>query len=231
MMNDGIYEIALLGDYNSYEDISTIAKLYKFLDAGTSDSGYTIATTFSQIKGLLVVAAFLSALFPPLAGILGVIAINMFIIKLKFLVQNWRAVLAGLFIYIYPFYVNRIYNKNLYSYYNSSNKFGYVISGILLFQLVMKFLYYYGYSSKAALTILGMLPLMIIIFLLSSVIAEIQGSVQGFENYNSYPPNNPNINSVKGHYRQTPSGGVIYVHPHIRTNTDGIESNNISYKK
>ena len=34
-----------------------------------------------------------------------------------------------------------------------------------------------------------------------------------------------------GHYRSTPSGGVTYVDPHIRTNPNSIVSDNISHNR
>lgn len=42
---------------------------------------------------------------------------------------------------------------------------------------------------------------------------------------------NDNIHQVRGHYRSTPSGGVTYVDPHIRTNPNAIVSDNISHNR
>ena len=233
----------------AFSIISILSMGKTFWGAGIALFLFLIVTTYSQLEQLIIVAivaTVISVLFPPIAGILAIISIIMFISKLKVLLDNWRAVLAGLFLYLYPFYIHQYYNvkllhsKSFFLYHNkmhyptdSPNKIMYIVISIVLFQAVMTFLYYFGYSSSGALSIMRMLPFMILIFLIPSVISDLHNTMNSFNDYNSYSYNttNPNTHFVKGHYRNTPSGDITYVGPHIQTNPDGIETNNISYKK
>lgn len=186
---------------------------------------FLVITTFSQLKALIAVAIIVSAIsavFPALAGILAVAAIIALIIKFRFLIQNWMAVLAGLIIYSYPIY---IMYKDDYFYISETQHL--IFCGIL-FQVIMSLLYLRGYSSSGALSIMGMLPLMLIIFLVPYAISDLQNAAYCY-NESCYSPN-PGTHAVSGHWRSTPSGGETYVDPYIRTNPDGITSNNISHR-
>ncbi len=131
-----------------------------------------------------------------------------------------------------------------------------LFSGLIL-HIILKWLYRNEYSAKSALSIMGSSPLIILLMIIPFIINAVGDLIDdvlhaggsmaddfvsfrdGYNNdhgtnFNTQDLNgdgiNDNIHSVKGHYRSTPSGGVTYVDPYIRTDPNSIVSDNISYK-
>lgn len=83
-------------------------------------------------------------------------------------------------------------------------------------------------------------PMYLLLFLLPIIIRELK-EIDAFSNdsfddyqqevYQRYEEQDePGIHGVKGHIRKNADGSTSYVRPHIRTNPDGVESNNLSSK-
>ena len=74
-----------------------------------------------------------------------------------------------------------------------------------------------------------MLPLLFMSILIPAIISELSTLVSTVE-YNNYINANPGIHNVRAYTRVNSGGQIEHVRSHIRTNPDGIEVNNLSYK-
>ena len=117
------------------------------------------------------------------------------------------------------------------------------ISGIML-HFILRWLYKSEYSAKSALSTMGSAPLIILLIVLPFIINAVGDIIDDIMSAGGSMADdfghtidlngdgiNDNIHDVKGHFRNTPSGGVTYVDPHIRTNPNSIITDNISYHK
>lgn len=129
--------------------------------------------------------------------------------------------------------------------------------GGLILHITLNWLYKNEYSSKSALATMGSAPLIILLLIIPFIINAVGNFIDDIinaggmaddfisfkdgYNHESYTQFetidldgdgiNDNIHQVRGHYRSTPSGGVTYVDPHIRTNPNAIVSDNISHNR
>jgi hypothetical protein len=191
-----------------------------------------------------IITSIVTAIFPPL-GI--VLTILFFIFRIGYIIQNWRGILAGILVYAYPFVLGLSIADSYYRYNPRVVLVTSLIAGIA-FHFLLLWLYRNKYSTKNALGAMGSAPLLILMLILPFVADEI-GDIIDFDDfeqyesthhtvdpdYNAIDPEfetadsvNPDTHSVEGHWRQTSSGEYTYVEPHVRTDPDGIESNNLS---
>lgn len=184
-----------------------------------------------------IITSILTAIFPPL-GI--VLTISFFIFRIGYIIENWRAILAGILVYAYPFglslFISDFYYISLRVALSTA-----IIVGVG-FHFLLIWLYRNKYSTKNALGAMGSAPILILMLILPFVADEI-GDVIDFDDFEQFEAShgsvdhvdttidtvNPDIHTVEGHWRENPSGDYTYVEPHVRTDPDGIESNNISY--
>lgn len=209
---------------------------------------FFVVTAISHVFNILVFAAItalITYLFPPVGAVLSVI---FFISKISYIFENWRALLAGIIFYIYPFFLVSI-NSNLY--YPSLEYILFItIFTTVIFNFLLVWLYHNKYSTKNALETMGAAPVFVFMLILPFVADEI-GAFLDFDEFEEYKADfsdynydqfetdavdfdteavdqNPGLHDVEGHWRETASGEYTYVEPHVRTNPDGIESNNLS---
>lgn len=120
----------------------------------------------------------------------------------------------------------------------------------LILHITLNWLYRNEYSAKSALSTMGSAPLIILLIIIPFIINAVGDLIDDVvsadssigddfvsfrDSYDTIDLDgdgiNDNIHNVKGHYRSTPSGGLTYVDPHMRTNPNSIVSDNISYHK
>ena len=126
-----------------------------------------------------------------------------------------------------------------------------------MLHITLNWLYKNEYSSKSALATMGSAPLIILLLIIPFIINAVGNLIDDIVNAGGMADDfvsfrdgynhdyytevdtidldgdgiNDNIHQVRGHYRSTPSGGVTYVDPHIRTNPNAIVSDNISHNR
>ncbi len=227
----------------------------------------TALTKMGNILSYMIFSVIVTTVASLINPILGFIAsLIFFFLKISSLVKNWKAILAGVFIYLLPTLIVEEFSYYLYYLIPTHNilyNFNvshsiiiliqlFIIGGFagLILHLTLNWLYRNEYSTKSALSTMGSAPLIILLLIIPFIINAIGdliddivsgGSSMG-DDFVSFRDNydtidldgdgiNDNIHNVKGHYRSTPSGGLTYVDPHIRTNPNSIISDNISYHK
>lgn len=204
----------------------------------------------------IVVTTIASLISPVLGFIMSVI---FFIMKISNFIKNWKAIFSGIFVYIFPclliygnirYYIISPLNNILYYsdldyrfilYFNVA--FIGAISGIML-HFILRWLYKSEYSAKSALSTMGSAPLIILLIVLPFIINAVGDIIDDImstggsmsDNFSDTTDLNgdginDNIHDVKGHFRSTPSGGITYVEPHIRTNPNSTITDNISYHR
>jgi len=201
----------------------------------------TIYIAIKRMPGMLVMAAFVSLvtlIFPPLAGLL---AIVFFFMKISYIIKHFRPMLLGLSSIVYLIYSSFQTYDLFYYYYGGYDLFlllGRVLFSAGLFHIILYYLYRHEYSTQEAVSIMAAVPLFLIMLVLPFVIRQIEGMINDYNSvqyyhyqqaqYQQSDQYQPGIHSVRGHYRENSDGSASYVRPHIRTNPDGIESNNLS---
>lgn len=228
---------------------------------------FFIITALLKMNGILcsmlfsIIVTSIASFINPILGV--IISLIFLLMKISNFINNWRALLAGVLIYLFPTWlVNQlghyvIYGTPIHKLLSSLN-LSYqmrdliilIIIGVLggfILHLTLNWLYTNGYSSKSALATMGAAPLIILLMILpfiinaiGDIIDDVVGSIgDDFISFNDEVDSidldgdgiNDAVHHVRGHYRNTPSGGVTYVDPHIRTNPNSIISDNISYHK
>jgi hypothetical protein len=193
----------------------------------------------SIIKYFLIsflITSLLTFIFPPLGVVCAVICI---LLKIGYLIENWRALLAGLIIYIYPILLSLINSKD-FSYENYTGSIIIALISGLGFHLLLTWLYNNKFSTESALGTMGASPLiiflMILPFILHAIIHDFQSTFHGGHDFNSFETNYHHVNPhhVDGYERSNGTHVSGYwrggTDGYSQTNPDGIESNNLSYK-
>jgi len=190
----------------------------------------SIGAAIIRIPSILVMMAIVSIvslIFPPLAGILSFVFL---LFKIKYIIQHFVPLMFGFLLTIYLVVV---------SYSLSPNIFLFLFSVIGL-NGTLRYLYRQEYSSSSAISIMCSAPMYLLLLILPIIIRELNEmdlfSEETFEDYEyevyqQYEEvEEPGIHSVKGHIRENADGSTSYVRPHVRTNPDGVEHNNLSSK-
>lgn len=227
----------------------------------------TALTKMGDILSYMIFSLVITTIASLINPILGFIASAIFFfMKISNIIKNWKAILAGVFIYLLPtlivgemgyylYYLipihNVLYNLNVsYSIIQFIQLF--IIGGFagLILHITLNWLYRNEYSAKSALSTMGSAPLIILLIIIPFIINAVGDLIDDVvsadssigddfvsfrDSYDTIDLDgdgiNDNIHNVKGHYRSTPSGGLTYVDPHMRTNPNSIVSDNISYHK
>lgn len=202
---------------------------------------FFLVTSFRLLKSMLfwmLILGVLSLVFPPLAPIIFVVMIIFFIMRIGFVIKNWRPFTYGIVFYG----LMSLLVLDTYQYYD----WGYSFLAEILYEPISAFDTYYtmeivqfisgviiavlstfilramlincynnGYESYVALGVMGSAPLIIISFLLPFLKIHIGDPVVS----DTYMPDS-----------KTPAPSTsTYVDPYIRTAPDGILQNNYSY--
>jgi hypothetical protein len=217
---------------------------------------FFLITSFRLLRTMLfymLILGGISAIFPPLAPIILIVMIVLFIMRIGYVFRNWRPFVGGLLVYGAAGVIlgRTIDNPYLLLSYNPS--LGgliepLIVSSMAYFGLkaILLWLYRYGYSSFAALGIMGSVPLIIISFILPFLKMHIGGDFYmpeaSFADGHTAPSGEPVTSDV---YVRAANGDVAHystetgtvngtqlqqVQGHLRTAPDGDPTNNLSYK-
>lgn len=144
--------------------------------------GMFLYYTWQRIFTVLVTAAVVSALvamIPILAPVAFLLMVVIFFLRIGYIIDNWRAVLAGFYMYgvaiLFLWYTASLKeDPSPFSFMASV-----IVAGIVtaIFHAIMICLYRNGYTLKRAMPIMGVAPLLIILLLLPFVHAFDGGDV------------------------------------------------------
>ena len=143
--------------------------------------------TWRRILTILITAVIAFALisfFPFLAPVAFIIMLVIFFARLSYIIDNWRAVLAGFYMYGMAaffglhWYMDLPYRFFLRYFFSISPVYAAAIAFMVTlgFHLIMLWLYHNHYSLKRAMPIMGVAPLLIILLLMPFVKA-----IDGFD--------------------------------------------------
>lgn len=130
-------------------------------------AAFLLITSFHMIWKMLIFIALISivlAVLPFLAPLAVIVMIVLFIMRINYVIENWRPVAMGLVFYgsSIPLFAS------FQTYYLHAYGHPFIISivGALLLHIVLSWLLSHGYSTKTALGIMGSVPIVILAFIL-----------------------------------------------------------------
>ena len=232
--------------------ILLITWLYVFINMVTLD--YQIASivgvvilfitfTWRRIMYIVITAAvtmLLISIFPFLAPIAFIIMVVIFFLRLKYIAANWRAVLAGFYMYGVGFYFAVLRSTTV-------EMIPALLTGFVAaagFHLILTWLYTHQYTLERALPIMGVAPLLIILICLPFIkafggfdaiadaadtavdTAHHGGDIHGGSDAGTPAPG---THYTHDYYRTGADGTMHHVRGYEATNPDGIVTNNYSY--
>ena len=237
-------------DRAAHLTILLITWLYVFINMVTLD--YQIASivgvvilfitfTWRRIMYIVITAAvtmLLISIFPFLAPIAFIIMVVIFFLRLKYIAANWRAVLAGFYMYGVGFYFAVLRSTTV-------EMIPALLTGFVAaagFHLILTWLYTHQYTLERALPIMGVAPLLIILICLPFIkafggfvadaadtavdTAHHGGDIHGGSD--AVTPA-PGTHYTHDYYRTGADGTMHHVRGYEATNPDGIVTNNYSY--
>lgn len=217
-----------------------------------------LAFTWRKICTIVIIATITVGLIkalPFLAPIAFIIMVVIFFMRIKYILSNLPAVIAGFYMYgIAYYFVTRPHAAHL-----PLALFTAVLA-TLVFHVLLKWLYACDYTLEQALPIMGVVPLLIILLFLPFIKAfdifdvgahtsndaidvvdthgnvhhgghtatEVSGHHYG-EHINT-EATTPGHHHTQGYTRMGPDGTPHYVRGYVATNPDGIVENNYSYR-
>lgn len=195
-------------------------------------SFFFLITSFQLLKSMIfwmLIIGGISALIPVLAPIIFIVMIILFLMRIGFVIENWKPFVSG--IIFYGFMAILIYRSflyydgygwdilYLYYYFPFASFFEGLIMSLISFlslRIILKKLYSNGYECYQALGIMGSAPLIIISFLLPFLKLHIGGDF--FVGETTVTEATPSYTNE-----------VTTVQEHVRTMPDGDVRNNLSY--
>lgn len=216
---------------------------------------FFLITSWPFLKMMILITAVLSLLvflFPVLAPFMLLLMVIFFLLRIRFVVHNWRPLLMGLLVYGIGLSLPR-WDWIVWLFSDSFERpvaASLILAGILavLLHRGLCWLYGKGYSAQSALGLMGSVPLFIIAFLLPFLkIAGMEGAFGEPAVFHDAPgdavPHSPidpmprpvpqglpdtvaPLHYVEPHVRMTGSGPVS-VAGHFQTNPDGLLINNL----
>lgn len=213
---------------------------------------FIIFCTYQQLAIGIAISIFIGIIvgvFPFLGFLIPILILLGIISKLTFVWENKYAMYLGITVVLAPSQLIQLILGDIYRILAipvnyifeivAKFEFIYTISDItsipieyvyygILFNIMMISLYFMKYSVDGALTAICMLPLLFMSILVPAIISEISTLVSTAQ-YNNYVETNPGMHNVREYTRINSSGDIEHVKSHIRTNPDGIETNNLSY--
>ncbi len=164
--------------------------------------GLFIFYTWKRILTILITAVIAFALisfFPFLAPVAFVIMLLIFFARLGYIIENWRAVLAGFYMYGMAalfglhWYVDIPYHYFHRYFFSINPVYAAAIAFMVTlgFHLIMLWLYHNHYTLKRAMPIMGVAPLLIILLLMPFVKA-----LDGFDSADTVDTTNAPMDSA-----------------------------------
>ncbi|WP_338780238.1 hypothetical protein [Metabacillus sp. FJAT-52054] len=209
---------------------------------------FFLVTSFKMLKTMLfymLILGVISAIFPPLAPIILIVMIVLFFMRIGYVIKNWRPFTAGLILYGSAAFVLVRTASNpdvlLSQYFSFGGLWEAGIVSVISYFLIrtlLNWLYQYGYSSYAALGIMGSVPLIVISFILPFLKMHVGGDVYmpeaSFTDGHKTPSGEPYMAEGKLVAATEPAvyngTKLQHVEAHVRTAPDGNPYNNLSYE-
>lgn len=125
---------------------------------------FFLVTSFQVLKMIVVLAVMiggLCVLFPFLAPVAFILAVVFFVMRIRFIIRNIYAILAGAYVYglLAAFGASHI---GLLGY----AAYALAAAAVLVLHVILKWLYRMGYTTKQAFGIMGLMPLLVVAFVL-----------------------------------------------------------------
>ena len=125
---------------------------------------FFLVTSFQVLKMIVVLAVIiggLCVLFPFLAPVAFILAVVFFVMRIRFIIRNIYAILAGAYVYgvLAAFGASHI---GLLGY----TTYALAAAAVLVLHVILKQLYRMGYTTTQAFGIMGLVPLLVIAFVL-----------------------------------------------------------------
>lgn len=125
---------------------------------------FFLVTSFQVLKMIVVLAVIiggLCVLFPFLAPVAFILAVVFFVMRIRFIIRNIYAILAGAYVYglLAAFGASHI---GLFGY----AAYALAAAAVLVLHVILKWLYRMGYTTKQAFGIMGLVPLLVVAFVL-----------------------------------------------------------------
>ena len=125
---------------------------------------FFLLTSFQVLKMIVVLAVIiggLCVLFPFLAPVAFILAVVFFVLRIRFIIRNIYAILAGAYMYglLAAFGASHI---GLLGY----AAYALAAAAVLVLHVILKWLYRMGYTTKQAFGIMGLVPLLVVAFVL-----------------------------------------------------------------
>lgn len=202
---------------------------------------FFLVTSFRVLKMIVVLAVMiggLCVLFPFLAPVAFILAVVFFVLRIRFIIRNIYAILAGAYVYgvLAAFGLSHI---GLLGY----TAYALAAVAVLVLHVILKQLYRMGYTTTQAFGIMGLVPLLVIAFVLPFLkIPVVHESIAVHPgagiSYDAFHGAHINHSSYINPYADEPTVTVrpyikedgTFVEGHVRTAPDEVESNNLSYR-
>ena len=125
---------------------------------------FFLVTSFQVLKMIVVLAVIiggLCVLFPFLAPVAFILAVVFFVMRIRFIIRNIYAILAGAYVYgvLAAFGASHIGFLGYTAY-------ALAAAAVLVLHVLLKWLYRMGYTTTQAFGIMGLVPLLVIAFVL-----------------------------------------------------------------
>lgn len=217
-------------------------------------AGIFLFYTWRRILFILItscIAFVLVCLFPALKIVAFILMVVIFLCRLGYILQNWRAVVAGFYMYGVGIEFADFARGHASSYgyiMSTSDSITNLVIAIIvtvIFHFIMSWLYAHGYTLKTAMPIMGVAPLLIMLLFLpfikafdgfDSPVDTTDGNIDtgnvGEVTHSGYHDNmidNPGVHHTQAYDRMGPDGTIQHVRGYVATNPDGIIENNFSY--
>ncbi|MBQ7705436.1 MAG: DUF3659 domain-containing protein [Selenomonadaceae bacterium] len=134
---------------------------------------FFLVTTYKYLGKMLttcVIVGILCGIFPPLALVLTVASMLFILLKIKFLFQNWRALLIGGYAYVGGLLITLNLRGS-----SSEEIFIVALIATLIFNKLVQNLYQRGYETDRAFSIIGITPFTVLTFILPFLKVDVDG--------------------------------------------------------
>ena len=164
-------------------------------------AGFFLISTFKLFKKLIIVMAVVfiaTTIFPPIAAVIAGLSFVFMLLRIKFLLQNWRALAVGIyayFVYLAVVVFNGFFFKlavikiasliagffqdNAVVQYGSTAvvvaSYLFALALTIIFHRLLNWLYAHGYSTERAFHVMGLTPLFLIAVILPFLKIQIDG--------------------------------------------------------
>lgn len=216
-----------------------VSRVKKELESSTQDNDensdkkiMNVIIGVAAVIGIVI----LTIIFPPIILVFMLIrAIMAAIPKLKWLYQNRKYFLYSLLLHAYLLGLSIIISIKINDMYDFIHRYiSYPTITLCILFFILNFIIMFVTMRNHAyhtLRTISVIPIMIFMILLPFALVGIAAYAMFSDESNSgNEVAAVGVHEVEGHLRHLSNGQVVYVRPYLRTNPDGILTNNFSYR-